>query len=307
MSAENIGWTEDLPDWILAFGPFLVLAAVATPLFFVVSTVDLTVLGELDSLSAFGVLTAVGIVAGILPVAVGMLWFPYVRRLDATWIHAVLALSAGVLAFIAVEMAEETIEFSAAVSTPLLGETVAVVGVLGTLLVMEAASRWRQSKSVESTGDGLRVAYLVAIGLGLHSIGEGLAIGSAFALENWSLLALLTLGFIIHNVTEGPAVVSAVARDAESPPLRHFAALGVLAGGGVVIGGWLGSTVTSPLVATTFFAIAFGAILQVVWEMVRLIQRDAGSVVTRRTVAAFVVGAFLMFFLEEVVVDGLLL
>ena len=295
------------PSWLLAFGPFLVIGAIVAVALATLSAFEFEWLAVTGTANVLAVLTVIGFIAGILPVFVGMLWFPYVRQLDVTWIHAVLAFSAGILAFIAFEMSEEAIEFAAEVPTPMLGESVALAGAVGTIAFMELVSRWRKRRSNVSGGDGLRVAYLVAIGLGLHSVGEGLAIGSAFVLGDAGLVVLLTVGFVIHNVTEGPAVISAIARDRTAPPLRHFAALGVLAGGGVVVGGWLGSIVDSPLLAAACFAIAFGAIVQVLWEMIELIRRDAGTLVTRRTVVAFVVGAVVMFFLEEVVVDAWLL
>ncbi|AUX10174.1 zinc transporter, ZIP family [Halalkaliarchaeum desulfuricum] len=298
---------DEYPDWILAFGPFFVLAILVTAIYGVVSLVGVDWLAATETLDVLVVLTGIGFVAGILPVIVGMLWFPYFRRLDLGWIHAVLAFSAGILAYIAVEMALEAVGFAAEVPTPFVGESVAIGAVLVTVATMELASRWRSRKTASVSGDGLRVAYLVAIGLGLHSIGEGLAIGSAYVLGDVGLVALLTLGFIIHNVTEGPAVIAALAREQETPPLRHFAALGLLAGGGVILGGWIGSFVDSALVATLFFAIAFGAIVQVLWEMAELITSEVESLVTRRTSLGFVAGLAVLFLLEEVIVDGLLL
>ncbi len=174
-------------------------------------------------------------------------------------------------------------------------------------MAMELFSRWRVRRTSQIRAVGARsltVAYLVAIGLGLHSVGEGLAIGVAFVEGEVGLVVLLTIGFIIHNVTEGPAVIAAVAREQSRPPLRHFLALGVLAGGGVIIGGWIGSFTTSDLVATAFFAIAAGAIIQVTWEMFDLVRDDAGSLFDRRIIIAFIVGIFVLFFLEEIVVEG---
>lgn len=301
------GSDEGVPDWVLAFGPFFVIGAIVAVGFAALSALEFDWLAVSGTLNVLLALTVIGFIAGILPVAVGMLWFPYVRQLEPHWIHAVLAFSAGLLAFIAFEMGEEAIEHALEVPSSTVGLGVVVLAVVGTVGTMEAVSRWRQRKTATAMSDGLRVAYLVAIGLGIHSIGEGLAIGSAFVLGETGLVVLLTLGFIMHNVTEGPAVISAVARDRETPPLGHFAMLGFLAGGGVIIGGWIGSFADSALVAALFFAIAFGAILQVLWEMRGLILKDAETLVRRRTIAAFVVGIIVMFLLEEVIVDAWLL
>ncbi len=304
MATETAKRTDDLPDWLLAFGPFVVIGIMIGFALLAMSVVEVDGITVDGTVEILAVMTVIGFIAGILPVAVGMLWFPYIRRLADRWVHAVLAFSAGVLAFIAFEMAEGAAGFSGEMSSPSVGFGVAAVVATLTVVVMEAASRWRKQKASAAYGEGLLVAYLVAVGLGLHSVGEGLAIGTAFAADDMGLVILFTVGFIIHNVTEGPAVIAAVARERETPPLKHFAALGVLAGGGVIIGGWIGSFATDPLVGAIFFAIAFGAIVQVLWEMVGLVKRDAGTLYSRHLVVAFLVGAIVIFFLEEVVVEG---
>lgn len=306
MSDESPARSE-LPNWIFAFGPFLVIGSVVLLALAVVSVADFDWLRATETTNVLAVLTVIGFVAGILPVFIGMLWFPYIRQLDPKWIHAVLAFSAGILAFIAFEMGGEAAEHALEVPNPMFGASVAFVAAIGTIGLMEGTSRWRRDKSAGSGADGLRVAYLIAIGLGLHSVGEGLAIGSAFVLGESGLVALLIVGFILHNVTEGPAVISAVARDATSPPIRHFVVLGSLAGGGVIVGGWLGSLVDSALLAAVCFSVAFGAIIQVLWEMRGLIRADADTLITRRIVVAFVVGIVVMFTLEEIIVGSLLL
>lgn len=318
MATESVEQRDELPDWVLAFGPFLVIGTMIAFALGAMYTVDLEQFIVTGTVESLVIVTGIGFIAGILPVAVGMLWFPYVRRLDAKWVHAVLAFSAGILAFIAFEMAGESVDNAVGVSATSLGPLeglgglspepivlgVALLATLVTVSLMEFGSRWQKSRQTGVSGNGLLIAYLVAIGLGLHSVGEGLAIGAAFANDQAGLVVLFAVGFIIHNVTEGPAVIAAIARDRETPPLRHFAALGVLAGGGVIIGGWVGTFATSPLLAAIVFAVAFGAILQVVWEMIGLVRNEAGDLFSRRIVVAFVVGVAIIFFLEEVVVEG---
>lgn len=306
MATESVDRSDVLPEWVLAFGPFLVIGVIIAVAAGVISLVEFESFAVTGMWEILAVMTVIGFIAGILPVFVGMLWFPYISRLAEEWIHAVLAFSAGVLAFIAVEMAGGAAGYAGeAAETMQVGVVAAVVAVV-TVVAMEITSRWRKAKTTEAYGDGLIVAYLVAVGLGLHSVGEGLAIGAAFAGDDMALVLLFTLGFIIHNVTEGPAVIAAVAREQTTPPLRHFAALGILAGGGVIIGGWIGSFATDPLVGAVFFAIAFGAIVQVLWEMLGLVRRDAEKLLSRKILVAFIVGAAVIFFLEDVVVEGFL-
>ncbi len=308
--------TYGLPRWILAIGPVAILSAVFITMYVTSPFGNVDQLAQAGTLEVLWMLTLIGLLAGIVPVAIGMLWFPFIKGLDHRLLHAFLALAGGVLAFIAVEMTEEIVENAAAVEHAvgvaglrlegtILAAVVALVGVLGTFAVMDAVSRWRQRKMTEIDRSGLEIAYLVALALGLHSIGEGLGIGVAFVQGDSALVTLLVLAFILHNVMEGPTVVAAVARDRTTPPLRHFAAMGVIAGGPVILGGWIGTLGEAPLLAAFFFAIAVGAILQVLLEVADLIRLDA-TVLTRRNASAFVVGFVLMFVLEDVLTDVLL-
>lgn len=294
----------DLPRWVLAIGPVVILLAVFATLYFTSPFGNLDAVSEASTLEILWMLTVIGAIAGIIPVAIGMLWFPFIRELDARYLHAFLALAAGVLAFIAIEMTEDMIfDYGVYVENTMLAATAAIVGIGGTFVFMYALGRWRQRKMVSTEKSGLEIAYLVAFALGLHSIGEGLGIGVAYVNEDPTLLMLLVLAFVMHNVMEGPTVVAAVARDRATPPLRHFAAMGVIAGGPVILGGWIGSFAQSNLLAVLFFAIAIGAILQVLIEVAELIRFDAEAVLTRVNAATFAVGFVLMFFLEDVMVD----
>ncbi|WP_255170874.1 ZIP family metal transporter [Natrononativus amylolyticus] len=299
---------------MLAVAPVLILGAVAGLLYLTSPFGDIESMAEAGPLEILWMLTVIGAIAGIVPVVIGMLWFPFIRSLDHRYLHAFLALSAGVLAFIAFEMTEEVFEHGAEVgpvaagglelSGVIVAGGLAVAGVGGTFAVMYVISEWRQRKMASAEKSGLTIAYLVAVALGLHSIGEGLAIGVAFIDGQGTLVMLLVVGFVMHNVMEGPTVVAAVARDHTIPPLRHFAAMGVIAGGPVILGGWVGSLANSSALAVLFYAVAVGAILQVIIELVDLIKFDAESVVTRLNAATFVVGVALMFVLEDVIVEG---
>jgi zinc transporter ZupT len=109
-----------------------------------------------------------------------------------------------------------------------------------------------------------------------------------------ALGTFLVIGFMIHNVTEGPAIVGPVARG-ERPALKHFVAFGVLAGGPVIPGAWIGSYAFSPTLGTFFLAIGVGAILQVVWELTKMAQGDTGRAATPLNLGAFLVGFVFMY------------
>jgi len=142
------------------------------------------------------------------------------------------------------------------------------------LLGVQAVAAWGSSER-----SGLRLAYMIALGIGLHNLAEGLAIGSAVALGRASLGAFLVIGFMIHNVTEGPAIIAPVAGE-DRPHLAHFAGLGLLAGAPIVLGGWIGGFAVAPTLGAVFLAIGVGAIVQVDYEILQMVRRDGDLVMT---------------------------
>jgi len=252
--------------------------------------------------SLLGDLAWIGLFVGVIPVALGMLWFPFIRTMERRWLHAVLAFAGGVLAFLAVDAGFEALELADRVPGSYEGTLLVALGVLGTALCVQAISAWRDAR-YGTAENGLFVAYLVAIGIGLHNLAEGLAIGSSFALGRASLGAFLVIGFMVHNVTEGPAVVAPVARqDRERPSLWHFVALGGIAGAPVVLGGWIGSASLSPTVGAFFLAVGVGAIAQVCWELAGLIRADGGRVGTATNLLALLAGFAVMYATDLLVV-----
>lgn len=168
---------DDVPGWVLAGGPIVVLAAVLGLLLLTSPFGDASAMAEASLADVLWTLTIVGVFVGIVPVVIGMLWFPFISQLDPARLHAVLALSAGVLAFVGVEMLSETIAYATEAADPTIAAGAAVIGFALTFGGMVFASKWSHARIQRGTGDrGLAVAYLVAVGLGLHSVGEGIAI-----------------------------------------------------------------------------------------------------------------------------------
>ncbi|NHN46846.1 metal transporter [Halostella sp. JP-L12] len=237
-----------------------------------------------------GTLAVVGLFVGVIPVALGMLWFPFMRSMSDRRLHAVLAFSAGVLAFLGFDAGFEAFEVAESVPGAYEGQLLVVLGVLGAMLVVQSVT----ARTDEGGRSALAVAYAVAVGIGLHNLAEGLAIGSAFALGRASLGAFLVVGFMIHNVTEGPAVVAPVAGD-DRPPLRHFVAIGAIAGAPVILGGWIGGFAYSPTLGAFFLAVGVGAIAQVVWEIAGMVRDRGGRVGSPTNALAFLGGLVVMY------------
>jgi len=249
-------------------------------------------------------LALVGLFVGVIPVALGMLWFPYLKTLSDRALHAVLLFAAGVLGFLAFDAGFEAFELAEEIPGAYEGPLLIVTGVLGALLLVQAISAWRKGRVAAGhsrTDSGLWIAYLVALGIGLHNLAEGLAIGSSFALGRVALGTFLVVGFMVHNVTEGPAIVAPVARG-DRPSLRHFAALGVLAGAPVILGGWIGSLAFTPTLGALFLAVGVGAILQVNWEIAGMVRDADGRVASATNLLAFLAGFALMYATDLLVV-----
>jgi zinc transporter ZupT len=133
---------------------------------------------------------------------------------------------------------------------------------------------------------------MIAVGIGLHNLGEGLAIGAAFSLGEIGLGAFLVVGFMIQNITEGLGIIAPVLRD--RPGLRQLAILGVIGGAPAVLGAWIGGLSASPLLALLFLAIGAGAVFEVVYEIGKLISKDVSRQPMPMTVFAGVVTGMLL-------------
>lgn len=221
----------------------------------------------------------IGLYVGVLPVAIGLMWLPFLKRLDRRWIHFALALTAGLLVFLAVEALHEALELAERVAGAFQGTGLVALGVFGAWLVLQAfGGRRKTAEGGDSpTATRLRLAYLIALGIGLHNLGEGLAIGAAYAQGAVTLGSFLIVGFMIHNTTEGLGIVAPIAQD--SPSLRTLALAGLLAGAPTIVGAWLGGLAYSPLLGTVCLALGAGAILQVVGVLYKVVAREAGETV----------------------------
>jgi zinc transporter ZupT len=113
---------------------------------------------------------------------------------------------------------------------------------------------------------------MIAVGIGLHNLGEGLAIGAAYNVGEIALGAFLVVGFIIQNITEGLGIIAPVLRD--RPGIGNLALLGLLGGGPAILGTWIGGFSPSPTLAVLFLAVGTGAIFEVVYEIAKLIHKD---------------------------------
>jgi zinc transporter, ZIP family len=210
-----------------------------------------------------------GVYAGVIPVFIGLLWLPFVRAVNRKWVDFFLSLTIGLLIFLGVSSLIESGETAALVPAAFQGHALVLLGALGTPLVLAAIGRWRASGKGERSP--LYVAGLIALGIGLHNLGEGLAIGTSYATGEIALGTFLVIGFLLHNTTEGLGIVTPLAN--EQPRFGSLVLLGALAGVPTILGAWIGGFTYSPAWTTLFLAIGAGAIAQVVYELWRLFAR----------------------------------
>jgi len=243
------------------------------------------------SASSFAGYAIVGLLVGVVPVALGLLWLPTLRRAAPEWLAAFMALTAGLLSFLAVEALAEALDLQAALPGGLGGPGLVLLGVALSYLTLTVISRrlaGGDGSPARAVG-GLALATLVAVGIGLHNFGEGLAIGSSFSLGELALGTFLIVGFMIHNVTEGLGIATPIAEGRARPPLSRLVTLALVAGAPAILGAWLGGFVTSDLLGVVFFAAAAGAALEVVVEVARYVAARAPGGLT----SGYVLGGFL--------------
>jgi zinc transporter, ZIP family len=255
---------------------------------------------ETPTASASGFLgyAIIGFLVGIVPVALGMLWLPALRRAEPRWLAAFMALTAGLLTFLAVDALAEALELQAALPSALGGVGLVLLGVAASYLALAFLSSRlsaREQKQRNPVLGGLALATLVAVGIGLHNLGEGLAIGTSFALSELALGTFLIIGFMVHNVTEGLGIAAPIAEGARVT-VGRLAALTLIAGAPAIVGAWIGGFLANDFVGVLFFAIAVGAALQVVVEVGRFVaQRAPGGLSSGYVVGGFLAGVAIMY------------
>jgi ZIP family zinc transporter len=234
--------------------------------------------------STITIYALLGIYIGVIPVAIGLFWYPALRRASKRWIGFFLAFTVGLLGFLLIDTVAEGFELAGETPAALDGLSLFALGAVGAVAGLTAFERFlgrqRGGQSAEQSGaspiGGLALAYLIAAGIGLHNLGEGLAVGAALAGGEIALGTFLILGFAIHNTTEGLAIVAPLGSEARRPSLWHFVALGAVAGAPTIVGAWVGGFAFAAAWAALAFGVAAGAIAQVVWQIARGMSRDHG-------------------------------
>lgn len=244
--------------------------------------------------------TLIGLYVGVIPVFLGMLWLPALRRLGPRAFQFLMAVTIGLLVFLGVDATSEALEQAAELGGAFQGVGIVAIGIVGTFLLLDAISRRQQSIARSEVQQRFSIALMIAVGIGLHNFGEGLAIGASYAVGAAALGAFLVIGFIIQNITEGLGIIAPIVKD--QPSWRNLVMLGLIGGAPAIVGAWIGGLSYSQPLSVLFLAIGAGAVFQVAWEIAKLVQKDAAKRPMPLTIFAGVLAGMLMLY-----VTGLLI
>lgn len=232
------------------------------------TTIDVaTETPDLD-LGFFGLMALLGIYVGVIPISIGMVWLPFVRRAGPALMRLLMAFTIGLLAFLGLDAIFEGLEIGGEGSQAFGGATLVFVGAAVAYLALAAVDAHMRERHERARGAGAAGAYLallIATGIGLHNLGEGLAIGSAYAGGALALGAFLVVGFAIHNTTEGLAIVAPLAD--ERPTVLRLATLGLIAGAPAIVGAWVGAAAFNASIVALLLGVGAGAIIQVIVQL----------------------------------------
>jgi zinc transporter, ZIP family len=290
-------------------------------------SVDAAALAPTANVEQASFFALIGTYVGVIPVLIGLLWFPFLRRLSANKYNFFLSLTAGLLVFLGIDALIESNEIAQeSIAGAFNGQMlIAMVTILSFLALLYASEKLveRAATARKSTGLPLSpqssnltssdsttiqqqlarpfaIALMIAIGIGLHNLGEGLAIGAAVLLGEVALSTFLIVGFTLHNTTEGLAIVAPMAKSGKVM-IRKLVVLGLIAGVPTIIGTWIGGFLYSPIAAVIFLSIGAGAIFQVVFSIASWMAKGSASDGTRQSllrtsiVAGFAIGMAIMY------------
>jgi len=272
----------------------------------------------LQEFLAYGLL---GVYVGIIPVALGMLFYPAMRKMGLKWLGALLSLTIGLLVFLLIDTFLEALEFANQLPGVFQGIPLILIAALLTwLLLLAIGSQRKKSIGSDPARQAIYVATMIALGIGLHNLGEGLAIGVAFSIGEAALGSFLVIGFMLHNITEGVGIVaplvpgknksdrqdqsaatseSQTVQNSQNPSIWVFIGLALLAGTPAILGSWIGGFAFLPILVALFLGIAVGAIWQVIVEVVSLLrnyaEREGTPFVSWMNLAGFVTGLAIMY------------
>lgn len=295
-------------------------------------SVDAAALAPVPNIEQASYFAIIGVYVGVIPVLIGLLWFPFIKRLSTNKYNFFLSLTVGLLVFLGIDALVESNEITAEnIAGAFNGQVlIAMITILSFLVLLYTSEKLIQRAIMKSATNSkspllvssssyspdtttttqqqqmikpVAIALMISIGIGLHNLGEGLAIGAAVVLGKVALSTFLIIGFALHNTTEGLAIVAPMAKSGKVM-IRKLVAMGLIAGIPAIIGTWIGGFLYSPIAAIIFLSMGAGAIFQVVFSIASWMAKnnnntavDGGrkTLLSTSMIAGFVVGMAIMY------------
>jgi zinc transporter, ZIP family len=254
---------------------------------------------------SFGMTVLLGAIAGFtiflgLPIA-------RARRLSAHTVALLNALAIGILLYLVVEIAQNAIApitqglnawHAGSGAFPLAAICVFIVGLLIGLVGLGSAATYFTHQAAAHAENPIVLAALIAIGIGAHNFGEGLAIGASAAAGATAVALALIVGFGLHNATEGFGVAAPLVGRVV-PTWAQIGLAGLIAGGPTFLGTIIGYSFYSPTLSVFFLAIAVGALVFVIGELWSVLRRTGLTAFVTATMCA----GFLLALATELFLD----
>ena len=257
------------------------------------------------TLELFGLFAVIGTYVGIIPVMIGLLWLPFIRKISKSKYHFFLALTVGLLLFLGIDAIEEALEVSneslaGSFNGVLLTVTVSVLSFLG---LYYAGQKLIDNAASSRLAKPIAIALMIAIGIGLHNFGEGLMIGAAVGIGSIAFSTYLIVGFALHNTTEGIAIAGPLSKDKATSNraiIGKLIVLGLIAGTPAIFGTLIGGFSYSPFTSIIFLAIGTGAIFQVIIVIFKMIRVEGDKNLSSGTLVSGISAGMLIMYLTSI-------
>jgi ZIP family zinc transporter len=229
------------------------------------------------------------------------------RKLSPHVVALLNAAAIGILLYLVIEIAQNAIvPISRAVAlwhtrgTPFPFALVAVfvIGLVLGLVGLGSLATSLTRRAAAHADNPVILAAVIAIGIGAHNFGEGLAIGASAASGATAIAVGLIVGFALHNATEGFGVAAPLIGK-YVPSWAQIGLAGLIAGGPTFLGTVVGYVFSSPVLSVLFLAIAVGALAFVIGELWSVLKRT-GLTVAATTMMTL---GFLVAFATEIYLD----
>lgn len=246
-----------------------VFTANSTPL---ETTIDFAVETPKPDFNTFISFMLIGLFVGVIPIFLGLLWFPALRQLGHSTFIFLMAVTIGLLLFLGVDAASEALEQAGKIGEPYQGNGLVAIGIIGTILLLYTISQKQRQINRSEQQQRLATSLMISIGIGLHNLGEGLAIGASYSVGAATLGMFFVIGFIIQNITEGLGILAPIVKD--KPGWKNLLMFGLIAGLPAIVGVWIGGFSYSMPFSVLCLSVGAGAVFEVAWEIGKMVKKD---------------------------------